>query len=182
MIGALTEGAARDRLADIGKDIPEVRLIVLFGSVALGRSRADSDVDVAVLSDGAANLDALYIALAPRLQSSRLDLVDLRCAGAILAFQVAVDAALDINAHLIAELGATVPDDYYGGFLALAKLRVLPDPLARDLAPSAGLRNRLVHEYETLDDAKVLAAIGTAETLYAEFVKAIEAYLRQSGL
>ncbi len=26
-------------------------------------------------------------------------------------------AALDINAHLIAELGAEVPEEYYGGFL-----------------------------------------------------------------
>ena len=93
----------------------------------------------------------------------------------------AIEAALDINAHLIAEHGAAVPDDYYGGFLALAKLQVLPEALARDLAPSAGLRNRLVHEYETLDDAKVLAAIEDVLALYAEFVEAIEGHLRRSG-
>jgi uncharacterized protein YutE (UPF0331/DUF86 family) len=33
--------------------------------------------------------------------------------------QEAIEAALDINAHVLAEQGATVPEDYYGGFIAL---------------------------------------------------------------
>lgn len=82
--------------------------------------------------------------------------------------QEAIEAALDINAHLIAEHGQAVPDDYYGGFLALAGLQILPEELARQLAPSAGLRNRLVHEYESLDDARVLASIGTILELYPQ--------------
>lgn len=96
--------------------------------------------------------------------------------------QEAIEAALDLNAHLIAEHGRAVPDDYYGGFLALVDLEILAESLARQLAPSAGLRNRLVHEYETIDDAKVLAAIGTMLRLYPRFVEAIEAYLTKSGL
>ena len=96
--------------------------------------------------------------------------------------QEAIEAALDINAHLLAEQGATVPEDYYGGFIALGALNVVPGPLARDLAPSAGLRNRLVHEYETIDDAKVLAAIGTMLTLYPKFMEAVEAFLERAGL
>ena len=77
-----------------------------------------------------------------------------------------IEAALDVNAHLIAELGAEVPDDYYGGFVKLGDLGILPRELARSLAPSAGLRNRLVHEYESLDDAKVLASIGALLAQY----------------
>jgi uncharacterized protein YutE (UPF0331/DUF86 family) len=96
--------------------------------------------------------------------------------------QEAIEAALDINAHLIAECGAAVPDDYYGGFLALGALHILSDQLAREVAPSAGLRNRLVHEYETIDDAKVLASIGTMVRLYPQFVEAVEAFLTRSGL
>jgi uncharacterized protein YutE (UPF0331/DUF86 family) len=88
-----------------------------------------------------------------------------------------IEAALDINAHLIAELGAAVPDDYYGGFIALGTLGVLANGLARDLAPSAGLRNRLVHEYDDLDDQKVLAAIGFVQELYPRYVAAVEAFL-----
>lgn len=89
MSGANLAVGGRDRLAAIGHELPDVRFIVLFGSVAMGRQRADSDVDVAVACDGAANLDALYVALAPRLQTDRLDLVDITRAGPLLAFQVA---------------------------------------------------------------------------------------------
>ena len=52
--------------------------------------------------------------------------------------------------------------------------------LAEQLAPSAGLRNRLVHEYEGLDDARVLAAIETMLTLYPQYVRAIEAFLTRA--
>lgn len=96
--------------------------------------------------------------------------------------QEAIEAALDINAHLIAEHGAAVPEDYYGGFLALGTLHIVPEDLARRLAPSAGLRNRLVHEYEAIDDGKVLAAIATMLEIYPQFIEAIEAFLERSGL
>jgi uncharacterized protein YutE (UPF0331/DUF86 family) len=96
--------------------------------------------------------------------------------------QEAIEAALDVNAHLIAELGGDLPDEYYGGFLKIGQLGVLPTDLAGALAPSAGLRNRLVHEYETIDDAKVLASVGTLLQLYPRYVQAIESYLTKAGL
>jgi hypothetical protein len=42
-----------------------------------------------VLTRGVADLDALFLALAPRFRTSRLDLVDLRRAGPLIAFEVA---------------------------------------------------------------------------------------------
>lgn len=81
--------SVRDDLAGAATSIPELRLVVLFGSMARGRVRARSDVDVAVLTDGVADLDVLYMLLAPRLKTDRLDLVDLRHAGPLLAFEVA---------------------------------------------------------------------------------------------
>jgi uncharacterized protein YutE (UPF0331/DUF86 family) len=96
--------------------------------------------------------------------------------------QEATEAAFDVNARLIAEQGGAIPDDYFGGFIALGTLGVLSEQLARDLAPSADLRNRIVHEYETLDDAKVLAAIGTMLKRYPQFIEAVEAFLVRSGL
>jgi predicted nucleotidyltransferase len=79
----------RDRLSDVARELPDIELIVLFGSAATGRAAARSDVDVAVLCDGPADLDALFLTLAPRLKTDRLDLVDLRRAGPLLAFEVA---------------------------------------------------------------------------------------------
>ena len=77
------------RLADLGQVEPAVELVVLFGSTAKGRARPRSDVDIAVRGDGPADLDALYLILAPRVGTDRLDLVDLRRAGPLLAFEVA---------------------------------------------------------------------------------------------
>jgi len=95
--------------------------------------------------------------------------------------QEAIEAALDINAHLIAEQGAPVPEDYYGGFLAIGTLGVIHETLARELAPSAGLRNRLVQEYDTIDDEKVLTAISTTLERYPRFIEGVEAFLRRPG-
>jgi predicted nucleotidyltransferase len=78
-----------ERVEDLRAVAPSVELVVLFGSVARGRSRPDSDLDVAVRCDGYADLDALYLLLAPRLGTSLLDLVELRRTGSLLAFQVA---------------------------------------------------------------------------------------------
>jgi uncharacterized protein YutE (UPF0331/DUF86 family) len=44
------------------------------------------------------------------------------------------------------------------------------------------VRNRLVHEYESLEDAKVLGSIGTILELYPRYVQAVEAYLTKAGL
>jgi uncharacterized protein YutE (UPF0331/DUF86 family) len=95
--------------------------------------------------------------------------------------QEAIEAALDVNAHLIAELGRAVPDDYYGGFLRVGELGILPLALARDLAPAAGLRNRLVHEYDAIDDAKVLASISRVLDLLPSYIQAIEAHLTRTA-
>jgi uncharacterized protein YutE (UPF0331/DUF86 family) len=96
--------------------------------------------------------------------------------------QEAIEAALDINAHVIAERGVDVPDDYFGGFIKLGELGILSHELADALAPSAGLRNRLVHEYDAIDDAKVLAAVGTILDLYPRYIQAIESDLTKLGL
>ena len=96
--------------------------------------------------------------------------------------QEAVEAALDINAHLIAELGGEFPAEYYGGFLEVGRLGVITGELAQVLAPSAGLRNRLVHDYETIDDAKVFAAVGTMLQQYPQYVNAIEGFIESQGL
>ena len=74
-----------------------------------------------------------------------------------------------------------MPDDYYGGFVKLGDLGCPTTELALSLAPSAGLRNRLVHEYESLDDAKVKASIGALRGQYPCYVQSVESYLIKTG-
>lgn len=61
--------------------------------------------------------------------------------------QLVVDAAVDVNNHLVLESGRSAPADYYSSFTVLARLRVLPSSRAEALARTTGLRNRIVHEY-----------------------------------
>jgi uncharacterized protein YutE (UPF0331/DUF86 family) len=95
--------------------------------------------------------------------------------------QELIEAAIDINTHLIVELGGTVPDSYYESFLELGSLHVLGAELARSLAPSAGLRNRLVHEYDAIDDSIVYDSVDQAMTLYTEYVRTINNYIDASA-
>src|SRR5262249_8528869 len=78
-----------ERLGDLGRVNPSLELAVLFGSMAKGRARSRSDLDIAVRGDELVDLDALYVVLAPRLGTERLALVDRRTAGSVLALEVA---------------------------------------------------------------------------------------------
>ena len=65
-------------------------------------------------------------------------------------FQLAVDTMIDINQHFIKELGLPVSDDFQSTFYILGQNNILPDAFAKKIAPIAGLRNKIVHRYETV--------------------------------
>lgn len=48
---------------------------------------------------------------------------------------------IDVNYHLITELGQAPPRDYHESFVELGKLTVLSTEFAREIALAAGLRN-----------------------------------------
>ena len=91
--------------------------------------------------------------------------------------QESIEAAIDVNTHLLVELGHGVPPDYFRSFTDLGRHGVLPDDLAEALAPAAGLRNRLVQQYAAIDDRKVFDAIGSAVGLFRRYVEAVRARL-----
>ena len=66
---------------------------------------------------------------------------------------------IDINYHLITELDHPPPKDYFESFIQLGKLKILPHKFATTVAQAAGLRNRLVHEYNDLDEEKIYEAL-----------------------
>ena len=63
---------------------------------------------------------------------------------------------IDINYHIITEIGDPPPSDYFESFVNLGKLKVLPKEFSQEIASYAGLRNRLVHEYNSLDEKKFI--------------------------
>ena len=94
--------------------------------------------------------------------------------------QELIEAAIDINVHLISQTGHSVPDDYYQSFVKLSELNIISSDLAQKLAPSAGLRNRLVHEYDGIEDTMILGSLAMAQTLYSRYVKEIKDYLSRN--
>lgn len=91
--------------------------------------------------------------------------------------QELIEAAIDINTHIIVQTGNIVPDDYYESFIKAGEFKIISLRLAEKLAPSAGLRNRLVHEYDLLEHSMVFDAVRIAEKLYTKYVKEIEDYI-----
>ena len=94
--------------------------------------------------------------------------------------QEVVDAAVDVNLHVLRTLEVELPGDYYTSFIELGRHGVITQELAERLAPAAGLRNRLVHEYDAIDDSIVLEAVRLANHDFGAFVPAIEEYLRRA--
>lgn len=69
---------------------PSIKLAILFGSQASGKARPDSDIDLAVLGDGALSADekALLIGEIGQAFGRPVDLVDIHTAGEPLLGQV----------------------------------------------------------------------------------------------
>lgn len=66
---------------------------------------------------------------------------------------------IDINYHILSEKENEIPTDFYSSFIELGKKKYLPIKLAEVMANSAGLRNRLAHEYDEIDAKKVYEAM-----------------------
>jgi len=88
---------------------------------------------------------------------------------------------IDINYHLIVETGHPPPSDYYESFIRLGTLQVLPPDFARRIAACAGLRNRIVHEYDEVDPAKVYEALQAAAQDIPDYLRAIQHYVEKSS-
>ncbi|WP_447972186.1 type VII toxin-antitoxin system HepT family RNase toxin [Nitrospira sp. Kam-Ns4a] len=143
-------------------------------------TRADPAVLRRKLTMIVENLQALEPITGLSVERYRADLF--RRKGTERLLQELIEAAIDLNTHVIVQEGHSPLDDYDQGFIRLAEMNILPHNLATALAPSAGLRNRLVHEYDAIVDALVLDAVRKAEDLFPRYVAAIEAYLHGKTL
>jgi uncharacterized protein YutE (UPF0331/DUF86 family) len=91
--------------------------------------------------------------------------------------QELIEAAIDINTHIIVQTHNTIVDDYYESFIKMGGINVIPVVLAKELAPSAGLQNVLVHEYDALNNSIVLGAVKVAGNIYPQYINSVEKYI-----
>lgn len=90
-----------------------------------------------------------------------------------------IGRAIDINQHMIAEADKTIspPRQYRDTFLRLGDLGVYPKEFAEAIAPSAGLRNVLVHEYNHIDQALLKQNIQETIEQFQEYMRFVLAYV-----
>lgn len=93
--------------------------------------------------------------------------------------ELIVEGAVDINGLIITSLGEPPPKDYYNSFVLMGRLKILPEALVKKLAPTAGLRNRLAHEYEEIKDRIVYENVKSIPVLYRRYISSISDYLRK---
>ena len=91
--------------------------------------------------------------------------------------EVAIQCCLDICHRIISVEKAQKPGDYYGAILLMGELGVLPPDFARHLAPIAGFRNILVHQYLSVDWDEVYRHLQHLEDL-VRFADLIRDWLR----
>jgi uncharacterized protein YutE (UPF0331/DUF86 family) len=80
---------------------------------------------------------------------------------------------IDINFHILAEEENKMPTDFYNSFIEMGEKKYLSLSFAKKMANSAGLRNRLAHEYDEIDAKKVFAAVKTSLTDIPKYLRSI---------
>lgn len=91
--------------------------------------------------------------------------------------QLIVECASDINCHILVEKGQPPPKDYHSSLAKLTELEIYPEEFAGKITPSAGLRNRLIHEYEEIEDEIVHKNVPVIIKTYKRYVVYVEKYL-----
>lgn len=87
-----------------------------------------------------------------------------------------VGRMIDVNYHLLTETGHPPPRDYYQSFIELGG-RALPPEFAVRIAAAAGLRNRIAHEYDELDPARLFEGMESAARDIPIWIGHVVAYL-----
>ena len=88
---------------------------------------------------------------------------------------------IDVNFHLLTESGRPPPADYYASFIELGTLAAFDAELTRRVAACTGLRNRIAHEYDAVDPARVHAALGPALGELPEWMRLVLTFLDRAS-
>lgn len=87
--------------------------------------------------------------------------------------QTAIDACMDVIAMLVRDMGHDVADDY-ANIHTLEKAKVFDRKLGSDMAMLNGLRNAIVHKYNSFEEATVIEEIESIKEILLRAVKKVE--------
>lgn len=92
--------------------------------------------------------------------------------------ELVVEIASDINRDIIEAKEGLPATTYFGTFAQLGELKILPKDLASRLASTTGLRNRLVHHYEDIENQIVFHSANRMLKDYRQYFRLIQRYLQ----
>lgn len=94
-----------------------------------------------------------------------------------------IGRALDANQHIIAENGGTLENvtTYRDTFMRLVDVGIYPRDFAEQIAKSAGLRNILLHEYNTINPELLQKSIGEAIKEFNEYSRYILSFVEKTA-
>jgi len=92
--------------------------------------------------------------------------------------EVAIQSCIDIANRVISLDELEKPKDYYGSIIKLGEENILPYDFAQELAPIAGFRSILIHEYLDIDWDEVYKNLQKIDQFY-KFIDYIKRWLSQ---
>lgn len=95
------------------------------------------------------------------------------------AFQELIETSLDIAA-MVCKDSRIVPRDDYTNIEELYNRNIIDERLNKALAESNGLRNRLVHRYNSLDDRTAFESIHTLIPAFKQLEDVMNRWLKKN--
>lgn len=96
-------------------------------------------------------------------------------------FELMVETADDINAHLLTDKTGRTPDTYTQALLAMANAGILDRALSERLVVSVKIRNILVHEYDFEEDyEKFYHSAKACIPAYREYLRRVRSYVQKN--
>lgn len=92
--------------------------------------------------------------------------------------ELIVEYATAINRVILEDLNQLPPQTYYNTFVEMERLSIIPANLTPPLASATGLRNRLIHRYDEIDNSTVYYSLKPLLKNYRRYARLIEDYLQ----
>jgi uncharacterized protein YutE (UPF0331/DUF86 family) len=94
-----------------------------------------------------------------------------------LAFMVALQEAIDIAYHVVADEGRGIPDSHRAAFELLAAHGLLAADLVNELSAATAMRNRIAHGYASIDQQRLWQELPNGLRALDAFAGAVAAWL-----
>ncbi len=103
---------------------------------------------------------------------------ELELSGIFYRLHTSIEAAMDLTAMMVKDIGRKVEDDYLN-IATLENSGIISRELAEQLRKCNGLRNYLVHRYNKVDEQIALDSIALVKKTLYEFIEVIEGFLNE---